>query len=777
MLGLDKLNEKAPTMPDVVKFDNIFSNDLEEENEYDLFFGAEEDDQLIEAIAQDELFDEAGYERQYISLSEEGEEDIEEEDGDVEDIDDKTSSDVDEDIDTEGEEPVAEPEAAPVPTVQVNVDADDVNINAEAPSNEAVELPNLLEETDESEDNSSDNNSSNVNSSNNNSSSSDSSNNSGAEEAKTECNEDVNLLDEDDISIDHAGTVNINTAETEDAPQAEPAPAPVPGNDEIVATAPTDSECPPEGCDGGEEPNLLDGDGEEETTDDGTSDAEEVPTDNEEPEDGSEEESPTEESVENLLDVDEHYDGAYAPFEDKANLAKTNNYDDVPYEEIPAATDTPNLLEEDADPTVDAPDVKAEMIKTPNPSMRDTSSLTGIQNDSPEVASKQDAMTTVDNLGISEGGVELPNLLEGEIGKEIDGILQADNPSDDTSMFSAIEKDPEFPVADALTDFSKIDEDVNLLEVDEDPYEAAEKEEGEASLDIAKAQNLTGGIDNLNNIFNGAPTFDDPDISRCQREYQDGSTPNLLEADADTNFDGIEEKPTENHFKDDLADPLAKDPGKVMNNSPEDTTKEEEGIKQLRDTENKFDDCIPGNDPSATMNNAAVDPTKKEEGIKQEEDTLDNFKDDLKEPLSKNPESIMSNAPEDSTKEDKGGLQEGVELPNLLDEEDASTNFDGIEKEEAPLKTNTDEVIPDQVAIPAADKDQDGLKAEVGGPKETGNDEKLNTVAEDYMEDVKAISSDDVFYDQINTGLDVPPVNLLDDDAEELVDDLAAEEA
>ena len=44
MLGLDKLNEKAPTMPDVVKFDNIFSNDLEEENEYDLFFGAEEDD-------------------------------------------------------------------------------------------------------------------------------------------------------------------------------------------------------------------------------------------------------------------------------------------------------------------------------------------------------------------------------------------------------------------------------------------------------------------------------------------------------------------------------------------------------------------------------------------------------------------------------------------------------------------------------------------------------------------------------------------------------------
>ena len=177
------------------------------------------------------------------------------------------------------------------------------------------------------------------------------------------------------------------------------------------------------------------------------------------------------------------------------------------------------------------------------------------------------------------------------------------------------------------------------------------------------------------------------------------------------------------------------------------------------------------------MNNAAVDPTKKEEGIKQEEDTLDNFKDDLKEPLSKNPESIMSNAPEDSTKEDKGGLQEGVELPNLLDEEDASTNFDGIEKEEAPLKTNTDEVIPDQVAIPAADKDQDGLKAEVGGPKETGNDEKLNTVAEDYMEDVKAISSDNVFYDQINTGLDVPPVNLLDDDAEELVDDLAAEEA
>ena len=234
---------------------------------------------------------------------------------------------------------------------------------------------------------------------------------------------------------------------------------------------------------------------------------------------------------------------------------------------------------------------------------------------------------------------------------------------------------------------------------------------------------------------------------------------------------------TENHFKDDLAEPLAKDPGKVMNNAPEDPTKNEEGIKQLRDTENKFDDCIPGNDPAATMNGAAVDPTKKEEGIKQEEDTLDNFKDDFENLLDKDPENIINRAPEDSTKEDKGGLQEEVELPNLLDEEDASTNFDGIEKEEAPLKANTDEVIPDQVAIPADDKDHDGLKAEVGGPKETGDDEKLNTVAEDYMEDVKALSSDDVFYDQINTGLDVPPVNMLEDDGEELVDDLAAEEA
>lgn len=796
----ENLVEKADTLPEAIQFDKIFSNDMAEDQEFDLCFEAEEDDSLISMIGQEELFYENGVERNLTILTEDDEEDDSEEEMNAED---KTSSDVDKDAD----EPVegdADIDGTPdnqtaAPTVQVNVDADDVNITAEAPKSEGAE-PNLLE-----------------------------------------CDDPAPAAPQQpaSVTINHADTVNVAPTDSEPAPasdaepQAEPAAAPTPASDEPISG--------PGAVDGDAEgdPNLLDGEepAEEVPADDGVSSEEEVPTDAEDaekeeeekpedecseanlleeddpaeaekPEDKKEEETPEESCQEaNLLEDDN-------PFEDKANLMKTNSYEEMPYEgpvandpavEIPAPTDTPNLLDEGdngatdvddaggtADPTQgDAPDVKNGILPTPGPEMKDTSANHPIE-DEPKNGGSTDAMTTVDDLGMSESAE--PNLLESE--SDGQGALQVPAPDDDTSMYSALEKDPNFSKMDAATDFEGIEE-ANLLEFDEDPMEKATEEDAEGSVDFAVAQDITGGLDGVESMWNGAPTFDDPDVARCQAEYNNpGSIPNLLEADADTNFDGIEKKDSENKFHDDLSDPLSKNPENVMNNAPVDPTKKEEGIKDWPDTQKDFEEVLPDRDVANIMNNAPEDSSKKELGVPNLLDQENDFEDVLKDPLSKDPESVINRADEDPSKDSNGTVQEANEEdidpeelaaaeedPNLL-ETDAATDFDGIEEKE-PTQASNYEVIPDEVRVPADDRDQDGVKSEVNGPKETGSDEirnggdgtEPNMLEGDYSEIVRGISSDNVFYDSINTGLELPPSSAEPDNDDELESDDDAADA
>ena len=114
------------TNSDVIQFDNIFSNDLAREQEYDLIFDAQEDEAILNMVESDNFFTEDGDEIVFEAVEDTmflNEDDDEEEAPDTKDIssNDANGNGTDDDM----EEP-----AKPAPSVQVDIDADNVNINA-----------------------------------------------------------------------------------------------------------------------------------------------------------------------------------------------------------------------------------------------------------------------------------------------------------------------------------------------------------------------------------------------------------------------------------------------------------------------------------------------------------------------------------------------------------------------------------------------------------------------------------------------------------------------
>ena len=115
---------------EVIKFDNLFTRDLEDEQQFDLVFAAEQDDEDLKTIAGNKIMRENGEEREFdlpdcVYVNEDGE--VKDKDDEVEDIssNDADSDGVDDDIEAASDNPTAA-----APSVVVNVDADDVNINA-----------------------------------------------------------------------------------------------------------------------------------------------------------------------------------------------------------------------------------------------------------------------------------------------------------------------------------------------------------------------------------------------------------------------------------------------------------------------------------------------------------------------------------------------------------------------------------------------------------------------------------------------------------------------
>lgn len=764
----EALMEKAPVLPDTVRFDSVFSNDLAEEQDFDLCFGAEEDDELISMVSQNELFTEAGYEIPYVTLNEEDEDDDEDNEKDFDDAADNTSSsDVESsDEDKEGDENMLEdPEEGsapdendtPAPTVQVNVDADDVNINAEAPANEEA---NLLD------------------------------------------------LDEDEVEISNAQTVNIiHDPADKPADNTEPATAPVPAtNDDVEVSSPAAVE--PDTAEG-EPENLLDDPAGDDSEDD-----------TEAPED----EGCCKEA--NMLEDD----GGYNPFIDRANLAQTNVYVGNQEDEIPGTTDTPNLLEaDDGDPTTgEAPSGNKEMDKTPDPEHKDTSKISGMSDEKFE-KDKTDAMSTVDDLGFSEA-----NLLEAdedpqENATEDDGAAALDvavtsnmlggvegvesvwngidvRSYNDGSAAAAQDSVPnllEAEVSDDYSDIAKIDnEDKFHDDLEDVGFNRTPSTMNNLPVDSTKKEE---GIDTFKDTEND---FEDNTPKQCPVKTMNNSPEDSTKKELGIENDKT--KASQNDFDDDLYGVTTADVSKIINNAPEDTSKVDEANLLEEDDEEidgenateignssedvPTDECSEANlleeDDTEIDGENATEIGKSSEDVPTDECSEANLLEEDEE--GKYERGILqADTPSDDTSM-YAAIEKDPEFPkkdadfsefkeaNLL-EDDAETNFEDIaDKNSTPADSY--EVTPDVVAVPAEDRDPDGLKAEVNGPIENGDDELVapthedaNLLEIDYEDQVEAISSDNVFYDTINKGLQ-PPVNLLDVDDEDTVDDKTIDE-
>ena len=337
------------------------------------------------------------------------------------------------------------------------------------------------------------------------------------------------------------------------------------------------------------------------------------------------------------------------------NLVNTYNKScagDCPVEnqdqsEFKQGTKYPNLLEE-ADPTQgDAPDAEPDVFNATKPASKDTSANHPVEAE-PKNGGEEDAMTTTDDLHVSTAE-STQNLLDEEDGA---GILQVPQPEDDSSDWSAIEKDPDLVTKDALTSFNDLQETDNLLE------EEMEQTEDNRTVPVPKDDNASSNTSSNTSSSTNTSSSNTSSTSNS-------STP----ATSNTNTSSNTSAPANNN--------------NANNNSNQNTN---EGVANLVEAED-----------------------------------------------------------------------------DIADKEDADKNFKDIEKEDSS-KTETYDVIPDEVPGPTDSHRTDAIGESVDNLLE-GND---------FEAQVAGISSDSVFYDELNNGLELPKSSTDPETDESELDDEAA---
>ena len=427
-LEYNEVNLIETLQPQGIHFDNIFSNDLAEEQEYDLIVGAEEDDMLLQSVAESDIFYENGNEINYDYvklLREDGEEvdddeeaSIEDEDEEEPDTDNVSSNDVDSNAGEDAGDDISNPPAETgTPTISIDIDADDVNINAEAPKNEA----NLLNECPNEED------------------------------------FHHHRHGKEVFHIDNVENLNIGGSSGCEAPTTEPAAPQTPDTcpnmlDGEPKCAPSDDtssiqvdievtpndDAPESSPEDGPNDNLLDSDGENNDFD--SSDDAEVSNDNmlendeDTPIDNNEEDDDLSEAcckgsgtgldnVANTTKSDSHH---YSATTSSGSTVKSSDND-----EVNGALGEANLLEDDInDPTLgEAPETTHVPDAVPDPKNPDTS--TQVDYDQANDSNREEAMGEVDDLNVVK--TSEANLLEGN-----GAAINADTPSPDPEEVNAL---------------------------------------------------------------------------------------------------------------------------------------------------------------------------------------------------------------------------------------------------------------------------------------------------------------------------------------------------
>ena len=800
---------------EVIKFDNLFTNDLEQEQEFDLIFTAEQDDEDLKTIAGNAILKENGEEIETnlpdcVTVNEDGEvvdkDDEESDDSEpVEDLsNDKDENGVDDTIDK-----AVEAQPAQAPSVVVNVDADDVNINAADPG---VDATGVAESEGESE---------------------------------AENNNVGMTINADTVNM----TVGANapapapTADITPAPSVEPAAVDVPSEDEeedkngdlvpdkddvdsngipdevdvAVAVAPEEPADAQE--DNAEATPNTDADGAPVATDEAgmediytASQLEDILNTGLEPAPAPEVTAPENEPVDPSTEV-VFSDTGDQEVQEAAEPTKDDVFAPISEAEIEAIKNDENLedskkiegeFEDDLAPVADG-DVEKIMNDAPEDEVKEEEKIEPVKPvDVPmnDGSAHEAAEPTKDDVFAPIKEEDMSEILDDPTEGAADGngitVPMSDDPKHrDTSALSAIDGKNTDEVEDAATTVEDLDiAQLGEASEDMDPAESHVNQDAEDSL-LGIEPSLTAG--DLPQIF--ANKADDPDkvndgklAEAAEPTKDDVFTPiSETEIEAVKNDENLEDaKDIESENEDDLAPITDEDVEKILNDAPEDEVKKEEGIEPVKPED------VPMNDGSA---HEAAEPTKDDvfTPIKEEDICIDDAdpiddkdieKDTELSPIG--PDKVIPdevNVPEEDMNYDKSA-QEKREVTaeaeieavkndeNLEDAKDIESEYeddltpisdDDIEKimNDAP----EDEVKEEEGIEPVKPEDvpmNDGSAHEAAEPTK---DDVFTPIKEDFMDQINAEDNGDAFADVENTGLNISPEDVEPGSDDELIDD------
>ena len=737
------LREESET----IKFDNLFTQDIEREQEFDLVFAAEQDDEDLKSIAGNSIMKEDGTEIEFnlpdrVTVNEDGEvvdkEDDEDEEKDI------SSNDVDDNgVDDDLE--AADKEQPAGPSVVVNVDADDVNINA--------------------------------------------------------ADDKVAVGEDGDVTV-NANVANITPAPTVAepvAPSAEPVASPAP-----EAPAPTPCEGPE--CDEvtpieddktvevdkievqapapeipAEEPASdstdLEPIGDEELTTDDSNDEPAVPED----------ECTHEDATEELLSADMLDDISTAPTSmenqpiDPSTEVVFSDNPDIEVRNDDGVNEM-SLIEEDlGDITLgDAPQEDSEIEEVEEPLHTDTSAYAAIEKE--EQLDSDEAMTTIDDLEIDQIGEGFED--EEIKSEELDIIdLEGMEPSltsgplEDIFMSSDDDPSKKKPAG-------KVNEGA-----EEDTAEEKSPSESEDNGEETKDECGSSCKESDLSLIEEDEGFSDEEMGEDDtdelegNDYEDDGITEIEESDVTTalkNDDNIEQaqKP-QSDFEDNLSFITQDELEKTLNSAPEDEVKDELDIDPVEVKDVNFSDSVkeagePTKDNLTPISEEEIEAVKNDDNL---EPAGEKYEDDLAIITDGDVEKILNNAPEDETKKEEGidpvkpsdipmndgSVKEAGEPSKggkSLDEESAEIIDDKDIAENDPLSPiGPSEIIPDELNAPEEDIEYDKVAKE--------------QIKEDYEEDLSLISTGDDFANTLNDGLDHSPEEEEPGSLDELIDDEA----
>ena len=754
---------------ETIKFDNLFSNDLENEREFDLIFAAEQDDEDLKSIAGNAILKEDGDEKVFnlpdcVYVNEDGE--VKDKDDEVDDLSD---DDIAEDKSEEApaEEPAPEAPAA-APSVVVNVDAEDVNINA-GEGGTSVDADPVKEESE----NEITINAKVVNMTANANAAGEAPAAAPAPEPAAVAPEAPAEDDEEDIELIAAPAPEEPAGAEEEVPAAEPEAAPetdaevevdskeveVQDNDEVIPGSDDDGEPVATGeAAGGVEdiytPSQLEdilnsglepAPAPEPTTPTNTPDdpsTEVVFSDNpdiEVKDSGVNEAELTavkdDENLEPAKKIEGEFEDDLAPVTDKNPEAEFNK-----------------LPEDEVKKELDIEPVKPEDLPTDDGSVSEAGEPTKNTTDKAVAEAGEPTKNTTDKA-VAEAGEPTKNTPDVVVTEEEDiSLIEEDN--GDPTEGDAPQEDSPIPQADdpKHTDTSALNKPYDKEAIEDKEDAAAETEE----LDIA--------------LIGEASEDEDP-----MEKYVD--------QDAKDSLEGIEPGVTDGDlismYVEKPVDPSQKNDGKLAEAEEIKAVKDDENLEPAKKIEGEFeDDLAPVTDknPEAEFNKLPEDETKEEldiEPIKPEDlPTDDGSVSEAGEPTKNTTEKAVAEAGEPTknttVKEADGDQNEEVDAS--IDSKEASENDYDI----SPI--GPAEVTPDEVNAPEEDMEYDKVAAEK--PEErhlnNGSDPAVNTVAEaDFMDQVNALDNGDNFADTMNTGLNITPEEVEPGSDEELIDDEA----